>query len=143
MEKKAWKWTGKRIALLAAASLIAVFCVWWLRPRSMGSLVGVPAEQVKRAVLEEAFIEEEVDVSGDLEELYGFSFSRPVFCGTLIYQGTGYDLSLAVGDRWQRWMLTDDGALWDGTWCYTLSGGQAARERLAAWLAEQTACSST
>ena len=35
--------------------------------------------------------------------------------------------------------LTDDGVLWDGTWRYALSGGQAARERLAAWLSGQTA----
>ncbi len=139
MEKKAWKWTGKRIALLAAVILLAVFCVWWLRPRSVGSLTGVPTELVKQAVLKESFTEEEIDVSGGLEELYGFSFTRPVFSPTLQYEGRSYDLALAVGDRWQYWTLTDDGALWDGTWRYALSGGQAARERLAAWLSGQTA----
>lgn len=139
MEKKAWKWTGKRIALLAAVILIAVFCVWWLWPRSVGSLTGVPTELVKQAVLKESFTEEEIDVSGGLEELYGFSFTRPVFSPTLQYEGRSYDLALAVGDRWQYWTLTDDGALWDGTWRYALSGGQAARERLAAWLSGQTA----
>ena len=139
MEKKAWKWTGKRIVLLAAVILIAVFCVWWLWPRSVGSLTGVPTELVKQAVLKESFTEEEIDVSGGLEELYGFSFTRPVFSPTLQYEGRSYDLALAVGDRWQYWTLTDDGALWDGTWRYALSGGQAARERLAAWLSGQTA----
>lgn len=139
MEKKAWKWTGKRIALLAAVILIAVFCVWWLWPRSVGSLTGVPTELVKQAVLKESFTEEEIDVSGGLEELYGFSFTRPVFSPTLQYEGRSYDLALAVGDRWQYWTLTDDGVLWDGTWRYALSGGQAARERLAAWLSGQTA----
>ena len=139
MGKKAWKWTGKRIALLAAVILIAVFCVWWLWPRSVGSLTGVPTELVKQAVLKESFTEEEIDVSGGLEELYGFSFTRPVFSPTLQYEGRSYDLALAVGDRWQYWTLTDDGALWDGTWRYALSGGQAARERLAAWLSGQTA----
>ena len=134
MEKKAWKWTGKRIVLLAAVILLAVFCVWWLRPRSV-----VPTELVKQAVLKESFTEEEIDVSGGLEELYGFSFTRPVFSPTLQYEGRSYDLALAVGDRWQYWTLTDDGALWDGTWRYALSGGQAARERLAAWLSGQTA----
>ena len=139
MEKKAWKWTGKRIVLLAAVILLAVFCVWWLWPRSVGSLTGVPTELVKQAVLKESFTEEEIDVSGGLEELYGFSFTRPVFSPTLQYEGRSYDLALAVGDRWQYWTLTDDGALWDGTWRYALSGGQAARERLAAWLSGQTA----
>ena len=139
MEKKAWKWTGKRIVLLAAAILLAVFCVWWLWPRSVGSLTGVPTELVKQAVLKESFTEEEIDVSGGLEELYGFSFTRPVFSPTLQYEGRSYDLALAVGDRWQYWTLTDDGVLWDGTWRYALSGGQAARERLAAWLSGQTA----
>ena len=139
MGKKAWKWTGKRIALLAAVILIAVFCVWWLWPRSVGSLTGVPTELVKQAVLKESFTEEEIDVSGGLEELYGFSFTRPVFSPTLQYEGRSYDLALAVGDRWQYWTLTDDGVLWDGTWRYALSGGQAARERLAAWLSGQTA----
>ena len=139
MEKKAWKWTGKRVALLAAVILLAVFCVWWLWPRSVGSLTGVPTELVKQAVLKESFTEEEIDVSGGLEELYGFSFTRPVFSPTLQYEGRSYDLALAVGDRWQYWTLTDDGALWDGTWRYALSGGQAARERLAAWLSGQTA----
>ena len=139
MEKKAWKWTGKRIALLAAVILLAVFCVWWLWPRSVGSLTGVPTELVKQAVLKESFTEEEIDVSGGLEELYGFSFTRPVFSPTLQYEGRSYDLALAVGDRWQYWTLTDDGVLWDGTWRYALSGGQAARERLAAWLSGQTA----
>ena len=139
MGKKAWKWTGKRIVLLAAVILIAVFCVWWLRPRSVGSLTGVPTKLVKQAVLKESFTEEEIDVSGGLEELYGFSFTRPVFSPTLQYEGRSYDLALAVGDRWQYWTLTDDGALWDGTWRYALSGGQAARERLAAWLSGQTA----
>lgn len=139
MEKKAWKWTGKRIVLLAAVILIAVFCVWWLWPRSVGSLTGVPTELVKQAVLKESFTEEEIDVSGGLEELYGFSFTRPVFSPTLQYEGRSYDLALAVGDRWQYWTLTDDGVLWDGTWRYALSGGQAARERLAAWLSGQTA----
>lgn len=42
MEKKAWKWTGKRIVLLAAVILLAVFCVWWLRPRSVGRLMDFP-----------------------------------------------------------------------------------------------------
>ena len=139
MGKKAWKWTGKRIALLAAVILLAVFCVWWLWPRSVGSLTGVPTELVKQAVLKESFTEEEIDVSGGLEELYGFSFTRPVFSPTLQYEGRSYDLALAVGDRWQYWTLTDDGVLWDGTWRYALSGGQAARERLAAWLSGQTA----
>ena len=139
MGKKAWKWTGKRIVLLAAVILLAVFCVWWLWPRSVGSLTGVPTELVKQAVLKESFTEEEIDVSGGLEELYGFSFTRPVFSPTLQYEGRSYDLALAVGDRWQYWTLTDDGALWDGTWRYALSGGQAARERLAAWLSGQTA----
>lgn len=139
MGKKAWKWTGKRIVLLAAVILIAVFCVWWLRPRSVGSLTGVPTKLVKQAVLKESFTEEEIDVSGGLEELYGFSFTRPVFSPTLQYEGRSYDLALAVGDRWQYWTLTDDGTLWDGTWRYALSGGQAARERLAAWLSGQTA----
>ena len=139
MGKKAWKWTGKRIALLAAVILLAVFCVWWLWPRSVGSLTGVPTELVKQAVLKESFTEEEIDVSGGLEELYGFSFTRPVFSPTLQYEGRSYDLALAVGDRWQYWTLTDDGALWDGTWRYALSGGQAAREGLAAWLSGQTA----
>ena len=78
-------------------------------------------------------------MSGGLEELYGFSFTRPVFSPTLQYEGRSYDLALAVGDRWQYWTLTDDGVLWDGTWRYALSGGQAARERLAAWLSGQTA----
>ncbi len=119
--------------------LIAVFCVWWLWPRSVGSLTGVPTELVKQAVLKESFTEEEIDVSGGLEELYGFSFARPVFCGALTYQGTGYNLSLVVGNHVQRWTLVDDGTLWDGTWRYALSGGQAARERLAAWLSGQTA----
>ncbi len=114
-------------------------CVWWLWPRSVGSLTGVPTELVKQAVLKESFTEEEIDVSGGLEELYGFSFARPVFCGALTYQGTGYNLSLVVGNHVQRWTLVDDGTLWDGTWRYALSGGQAARERLAAWLSGQTA----
>ena len=139
MGKKAWKWTGKRVVLLAAVILLAVFCVWWLWPRSVGSLTGVPTELVKQAVLKESFTEEEIDVSGGLEELYGFSFTRPVFSPTLQYEGRSYDLALAVGDRWQYWTLTDDGVLWDGTWRYALSGGQAARERLAAWLSGQTA----
>lgn len=139
MEKKAWKWTGKRIALLAAVILIAVFCVWWLRPRSVESLVGAPVGGVGQAVLEEGLGDGKTDVSGGLEELYGFSFARPVFCGALTYQGTGYNLSLVVGNHVQRWILVDDGTLWDGTWRYALSGGQAARERLAAWLSGQTA----
>ena len=113
--------------------------MWWLWPRSVGSLTGVPTELVKQAVLKESFTEEEIDVSGGLEELYGFSFARPVFCGALTYQGTGYNLSLVVGNHVQRWTLVDDGTLWDGTWRYALSGGQAARERLAAWLSGQTA----
>lgn len=139
MGKKAWKWTGKRIVLLAAVILIAVFCVWWLRPRSVESLVGAPVGGVGQAVLEEGLGDGETDVSGGLEELYGFSFTRPVFCGALTYQGTGYNLSLVVGNHVQRWTLVDDGTLWDGTWRYALSGGQAARERLAAWLSGQTA----
>ncbi len=139
MEKKAWKWTGKRIVLLAAVILLAVFCVWWLRPRSVESLVGAPVGGVGQAVLEEGLGDGKTDVSGGLEELYGFSFTRPVFSPTLQYEGRSYDLALAVGDRWQYWTLTDDGALWDGTWRYALSGGQAARERLAAWLSGQTA----
>ena len=139
MEKKSWKWTGKRIVLLAAVILLAVFCVWWLRPRSVESLVGAPVGGVGQAVLEEGLGDGETDVSGGLEELYGFSFTRPVFSPTLQYEGRSYDLALAVGDRWQYWTLTDDGVLWDGTWRYALSGGQAARERLAAWLSGQTA----
>ena len=122
MGKKAWKWTGKRIALLAAVE----------------SLVGAPVGGVGQAVLEEGLGDGETDVSGGLEELYGFSFTRPVFSPTLQYEGRSYDLALAVGDRWQYWTLTDDGTLWDGTWRYALSGGQAARERLAAWLSGQT-----
>ena len=114
MGKKAWKWTGKRIVLLAAVILLAVFCVWWLRPRSVESLVGAPVGGVGQAVLEEGLGDGKTDVSGGLEELYGFSFTRPVFSPTLQYEGRSYDLALAVGDRWQYWTLTDDGVLWDG-----------------------------
>lgn len=90
----------RRIPLLVTAAVVCVAAVLWLRPRSMEELVGVPPEEVERAVLEKGLTDEEIDVSGGLEELYGFSFSRPALCGSLVYQGASYDLSLAVGDRW-------------------------------------------
>lgn len=139
MEKKAWKWTGKRIALLAAAILIAVFCVWWLRPRSVEELVGVPQEKVAAWEVDEDFADLSGGGQGGPEGLYAFSFNRPSPCDTLIHRGLAYEVHLNLGDRARHFVILEDGTLWDGDWRYALSGGQAARERLAAWLAEQTA----
>ena len=129
-------WTKRRLLATPAAAVV-VFCVYWLWPRSLERLTGFPPELVERASLTRQFDGEPADVSGSLEELYGFSFNRPVFAGALIYEGEGYHLSLVSGSDWRHWTLTEEGFLWDGVWRYSVAGGEAALERWNGWLAEQ------
>lgn len=142
--------TKRRLILLGCAvGICLVLLVLWLRPRSMEALVGAPPESLTFWGIESNTGETEDmaitslasdgSISGEeaLEYLYGLTFSRPELSPVLSYEnGCGhYSLAFTWGGRAaKRFDLLEDGTLWDGTWRYSLAGGETAVAELRDWL---------
>lgn len=141
----------RRLILWGCAAGIGLsLFVFWICPRSMETLVETPPENITFWGLESDSGETDgeaissfTDHGGasavdDLKYLYSLTFSRPVLCTALSYD-TGcasYSLAFMWGDhQLKRFYLLEDGVLWDGTWCYSLAGGETALAGLKEWLA--------
>lgn len=131
--------TKRRLILLgcvAAVCLVVVAFLTW--PRSIESLVGIPPEKVTFWGLEAYSSENEgLSISSqtegrsaeeDLRYLYGLTFSWPTWSPNLYYEtgSASYSLVFSGADGQKRFDLLEDGTLWDGTWRYSLVGGETA-----------------
>lgn len=144
---------SKRAVLLAlglcAAAVCLVLLILWLRPRSMEALVGAPPESLTFWGIESntgetddmaiTSLASDGNISGEgaLEYLYGLTFSRPGLSPVLSCENGCGRYSLAFtweGRAAKRFDLLEDGTLWDGTWRYSLAGGETAAAELRDWL---------
>lgn len=133
MKKKIW------VPLLCLVLLAALAFALWSRPKGMEQLADMGTEDIFMGILQ--FFDEERSCRFEespqlMEELYAFRFFRPTPCGALIHQCRSYGLSLVTqgGNRRARFILLEDGTLWDGDWRYELAGGKSAQEALTRWL---------
>lgn len=125
-------------------TLCAFAAILWLHPKGMAELTGAKLEEVTKWELTQDFegtssaAHSKTEQERLLYELYQFRFHRPMHCAVLTCNCESYDLSLIWNDNdtldGSLFILLEDGVLWDGTWCYSLVGGEEARTNLTQWL---------
>ncbi len=133
------------IYLLPLAIAVISAVLLWTRPRGMEQLSNIPEKEVFLAQLKPQFDEQPgtkqsfKEDPGLVAELYAFRFSRPLPCASLNAHCKGYNLLLCIEEapgnvRRERFVLLEDGTLWDGTWSYRLVGSEDDHKALKLWI---------